>query len=59
MPAGLANFTLLPELLSTSKLGDTTFPSVAYNPGDDLPTVSYVKDFAQVHAQTSRPKHKL
>jgi hypothetical protein len=49
MPAGLANFTLLPELLSTTKEGSTSFPNVAYNNGTDLPTVKRIKAFAQVH----------
>jgi hypothetical protein len=46
--AGLANFTLLPELLSTTKEGSTSFPNVAYNNGTDMPTVKRIKAFAQV-----------
>jgi hypothetical protein len=50
LSAGLANFTLLPELLSTAKNGDTSLQNVDYNAGKDHPSVTYIKAFAKVHA---------
>jgi hypothetical protein len=48
MFAGLANFKLLPELLSASKTGNNSLPTVDYQNTTNLPTVNVINAFAKV-----------